>query len=141
LSASRSPIIFRRPYGPGWALVGDAGYLKDPSTAMGISDAFRSAELLSSALDAGLNGRRSLEDALSDYERERNETAMPMYDFTCRLAALEFAPDLRTLLAALRGNQEDTNQFFGLIAQTTPVTVFFAQENIQRIVMSARVDA
>jgi hypothetical protein len=100
-----------------------------------------SAELLTSALHAGLSGRRSLEDALSDYERERNETAMPMYDLTCQLAALAFAQDMRTLLAALRGNQGDTNRFFGLIAQTTPVAAFFAPDNIQRIVTSAHLDA
>src|SRR6185295_4958018 len=44
---------FRKPYGPGWALVGDAGYFKDPFAAHGISDAFRDAELLT---DAALSG-------------------------------------------------------------------------------------
>jgi flavin-dependent dehydrogenase len=37
------PNFFRKPFGPGWALVGDAGYIKDPVTAWGISDAFRDA--------------------------------------------------------------------------------------------------
>lgn len=37
------PNYFRKPYGPGWALVGDAGYHKDPITAFGIHDAFRCA--------------------------------------------------------------------------------------------------
>ena len=40
------PNFFRRPYGPGWVLVGDPGYHKDPITAQGISDAFRGAELV-----------------------------------------------------------------------------------------------
>jgi 2-polyprenyl-6-methoxyphenol hydroxylase-like FAD-dependent oxidoreductase len=43
------PNFYRRPYGPGWALVGDAGYHKDPITAQGITDAFRDAELLATA--------------------------------------------------------------------------------------------
>ena len=34
------------PSGPGWALVGDAGYHLDPITAQGMLDAFRDAELL-----------------------------------------------------------------------------------------------
>jgi flavin-dependent dehydrogenase len=51
------PNFFRRPYGPGWALVGDSGYHKDPCTAQGISDAFRDAELLTEALDAGSSHR------------------------------------------------------------------------------------
>ncbi|MEN0060909.1 MAG: NAD(P)/FAD-dependent oxidoreductase [Myxococcota bacterium] len=38
--------------GPGWALVGDAGYFKDPLTAHGITDALRDAALLASATDA-----------------------------------------------------------------------------------------
>lgn len=52
------PNFFRTPYGPGWALVGDAGYHRDPLTAEGISDAFRDAQLLSDAIDAGLAGRQ-----------------------------------------------------------------------------------
>ena len=50
------PNFFRTPYGPGWALVGDGGYHRDPLTAQGISDAFRDAQLLSEAIDAGLAG-------------------------------------------------------------------------------------
>ena len=45
--------FYRRPYGDGWALVGDAGYHKDPILAIGISDAFRDAQLLADASDAG----------------------------------------------------------------------------------------
>ena len=40
----------RQAAGPGWALVGDAGYFKDPTTAHGITDALRDAELLSRAV-------------------------------------------------------------------------------------------
>ena len=47
------------PTDPGWALVGDAGYHKDPNTAQGITDAFRDAELLAEAIDAGLAGRQA----------------------------------------------------------------------------------
>ena len=53
------PNFFRTPYGPGWALVGDAGYTKDPITAQGISDAFRDAELCATALDDVFTGRRA----------------------------------------------------------------------------------
>ena len=50
--------FFRKPFGPGWALVGDAGYNKDFITAQGISDAFRDAELCANALDESLSGAR-----------------------------------------------------------------------------------
>ena len=44
------PGFLRRSLGPGWALVGDAGYFKDPITTHGMTDALRDAELLASAL-------------------------------------------------------------------------------------------
>ena len=46
----------RVPVGPGWALVGDAGYIKDPVTGLGITDAFRDAELLADAVVAAAAG-------------------------------------------------------------------------------------
>jgi 2-polyprenyl-6-methoxyphenol hydroxylase-like FAD-dependent oxidoreductase len=52
------PNFFRTPYGPGWALVGDAGLVMDPITDQGIADAFRDAELLAGAVAAGLGARR-----------------------------------------------------------------------------------
>ena len=50
------PNFFRKPFGPGWALVGDAGYNKDFITAQGISDAFPDAELCATALDEAMSG-------------------------------------------------------------------------------------
>src|SRR4029077_2241981 len=73
------PNFFRTPHGPGWALVGDAGYHRDPLTAQGISDAFRDAQLLSEAIDVGLAGRQSLTGALAGYGQRRDEAATAMY--------------------------------------------------------------
>ena len=95
------PNYFRRPYGPGWALVGDAGYDKDPLTAQGMSDAFIDAEALAAALDDGWSGRRALDGALAEHQAARDRRAKPMYDFTCELAKLEPAPaHMRELFAA-----------------------------------------
>lgn len=128
------PNYFRKPFGPGWALVGDAGYLKDPCTAEGITDAFHSADLLADAIDAGFTGRQPLHEALAAYEEKRNKAAFPLYEFTCQLATLAPpTPEMQQLLAALKGNQEQTNRFFGLFAQTVSVPEFFAPENMQRI--------
>jgi flavin-dependent dehydrogenase len=60
------PNFIRAPWGPGWALVGDAGYRRDPLPAQGISDAFRDAHALTEAIHAGLEGRLSMESAMSD---------------------------------------------------------------------------
>ena len=72
-------LLRHKPYGPGWALVGDAGYHKDPLNGEGITDAFRDAELLTEAIDAGFSGRQPLDDTLADYERQRNDIAMPVH--------------------------------------------------------------
>jgi flavin-dependent dehydrogenase len=136
------PSFFRRPHGPGWALVGDAGYHKDPYLGQGISDAFRDAELLADAVDAGLAGRWPLDAALADYERRRNEAAMPLYELNCRLAELApLAPDQRQLRAALRDNPEDTRRYYGVTAGTVPIHEFFAPENIGRILAKANARA
>jgi flavin-dependent dehydrogenase len=120
------PSFFRRPYGPGWALVGDAGYVKDPCTAQGITDAFSCAELVADAVDDALCGRRPWDDALADYERRRNEAAMPMYEFTYTQSSLEPAPPpLQDLLGALRDDPMGTERFFGVFAGTVPVEDFF----------------
>lgn len=121
------PNFYRRPYGPGWALVGDAGYHKDPLTAQGISDAFRDAALLAAALDAGWSNRTELTEALRDYETARNAASRPMYDFTCQLAALAPpSPRMQQMLEALQTDPEGTSRFLGVIAGTVRPSDVFA---------------
>ena len=125
---------YRRPYGPGWALVGDAGYNKDPGTAQGISDAFRDAQLLADAIHAGLVGDGPVEDHLASYQAARDETSGPMYAFTNQLAALgPVDPQMAALFGALVDNQEQTDRFFGVIAGTVPIPEFMSPENVQAI--------
>ena len=132
------PFFFRKPYGPGWALVGDAGYHKDPITAQGITDAFRDAGLVAEAIDAGFSGKRPLAEALANYERRRNEVALPIYEFTHQFAALEPPPpEMQQLFAALRRNQEQTNRFFGILTGALSIPEFFAPENLSRIMSAA----
>ena len=96
MGTADQPNFFRKPYGPGWALVGDAGYHRDFITGLGITDAFRDADLLAAALHEAFSGKRPMEDALADYERERNEIATPLFEFTTALAGMKEppAPDL-----------------------------------------------
>jgi flavin-dependent dehydrogenase len=134
--------FFRRPYGPGWALVGDAGYHKDPITAQGITDAFRDAELVADAVDAGLACKRPIQEAMAEYEQRRNQAVLPMYEHTCQLASFEPPPaEMQQLLAALRGNQADTDIYMGVIAGTTPIPEFFAPDNVGRIMEARPVEA
>jgi 2-polyprenyl-6-methoxyphenol hydroxylase-like FAD-dependent oxidoreductase len=128
------PFFFRKPHGPGWALVGDAGYHKDPITAQGITDAFRDAELLADAIHEGLDGQRPLEEALAGYEEGRNEEVRPIYELTHQLAGLEPPPpEMQALFAALRSDPEQASRFFGTIVGTVPIADFFAPENLARI--------
>ncbi len=132
------PNFFRKPYGDGWALVGDAGYHKDPILALGISDAFRDAELLADAVDAGLTGRASLADALAGYEQRRNDDAAQGYENTIQFAGLaEPPPEMQQLFGALRADPVHTGQFFGTAIGTYPAAKFFAPDNIERIMASA----
>jgi flavin-dependent dehydrogenase len=126
---------FRRSSGPGWALVGDAAYHKDPITAQGISDAFRYAELLANAVDEGLSGRLAMGEALANYERERNESAMPIFEWTCRTAELR-GPSAKTrdLIQALQSNPDEASRMMGLTAGTVLASEFFQPENLARIV-------
>ena len=129
------PNYFRKPYGPGWALVGDAGYDKDPITAQGISDAFIDADNLAESLDAGFSGRLVLEEALAEQQSRRDQRVKPMYEFTCQLATLEPPPPpMRELFAALHGNQEATNQFYSALTGSLPLPAFMNPENIGRII-------
>lgn len=80
-----APGYLRRAVGPGWALVGDAGYFRDPFTAHGITDALRDAELLARAVAAGT------EDAFSSYHAIRNQVSLPLLETTDRLASFEWS--------------------------------------------------
>jgi flavin-dependent dehydrogenase len=138
LGATQLPNFLRTPYGPGWALVGDAGCHKDPFRALGICDALRDAELLAGAVADGLGGRRPLEAALAGYEARRNEATLPGYRENLQAAQLRPPPEQRGLIAAMRGDQDAVNHFFrasqGMVAPET----FFNPENLRRLMAGAR---
>jgi 2-polyprenyl-6-methoxyphenol hydroxylase-like FAD-dependent oxidoreductase len=132
------PGYFRKPYGDGWALVGDAGYNRDPITAQGISDAFADAEMLAKSLTVVLSGAGALDDLGAAYEAARNERVRPMYDFTTQLAALEPPPaEMQALFRALYGNQNATNAFLSAITGAIPLPEFMSKENLGRIMAAA----
>jgi flavin-dependent dehydrogenase len=138
----RLPNFYRRPHGKGWALVGDAGYHKDPILALGISDAFRDAELLAQAVDAGLSGRAPLARTLPDYERRRNELSAHGFQSTIGFARLQPPPpDMQQLFAALRDNPRERDRLFGTFAGTVPPDEYFAPDNLARILMPVRAAA
>ncbi len=133
------PGYFRKPYGKGWALVGDASYNRDPITAQGISDAFIDAESLAEALSFALSGNGTFEERLAAHETARNERVRPMYEFTSQLAALEPPPpEMQDLFRALYGNQGATNAFLSAITGAIPLPDFMSNENLGRIMAAAK---
>jgi flavin-dependent dehydrogenase len=82
-----APSVLRASVGPGWALVGDAGYFKDPLTAHGITDALRDAELLARAATEGSD------DAFRGYQTTRDHLARGLMDVTDEIASLRWTLD------------------------------------------------
>jgi len=89
----RTPNYIRQAHGPGWALVGDAGYHRDAVTGHGLSDAYRDAELLAVALDRTLRSEIDDTTALAHYQLQRDEALREIYDITCALASYPAVPE------------------------------------------------
>jgi 2-polyprenyl-6-methoxyphenol hydroxylase-like FAD-dependent oxidoreductase len=136
------PNYFRKPYGPGWVLVGDAGYNKDFITAMGISDAFSQSEMVSNAVDAALSGARPFDAVMSEYQSARDTRALPIYEFTCQLATQDPPPPhVLQLFQAIHGNQEAMDGFARVNSGVTSPAEFFSEENVGRIFAAAQAKA
>ena len=97
------PGYVRRSWGPGWALVGDAGYFKDPITTHGITDALRDAELLADELVEVLAGGTTEAVALARYQATRDRLSR----------------DLREATEAVAGYDWDTTQVQGLMRRVS----------------------
>jgi 2-polyprenyl-6-methoxyphenol hydroxylase-like FAD-dependent oxidoreductase len=127
------PNFFRKPFGPGWALVGDAGYNKDFITAQGISDAFLDAERCVKVLDESFSGARAFDAAMGEYQSQRDER-LPMYEFTCQFASFTPpTPEKQQLFGAIHGNREAMDGFVRMFSGSTSPAEFFSEENIGRI--------
>jgi 2-polyprenyl-6-methoxyphenol hydroxylase-like FAD-dependent oxidoreductase len=139
LAGTAIPNFFRRAYGPGWVLAGDARFTKDPITAQGITDAFDDAEACVTALQSVFEGRRPFAAAMAEYQQRRDEEVRLMYELTCQSALLEPPPpETRFLLSAIRTSQEAMDGFVQMNAGTLSRAEFFSPQNIAAI-MSASV--
>jgi flavin-dependent dehydrogenase len=135
------PNFFRCPYGPGWALVGDAGHHTDPMRALGMSHAFHDADLLCDAIDAGLSGRMPLETALRRYHAARDERAIPLHEGNLDAARLAPTPaPALALRAALHGDEEETGRMYAARLGVTPFEEYFNPEHLAQVMqrMQAR---
>jgi len=113
--------FFRQPTGPGWALVGDAAYFRDPLTAHGITDALREAEFLARAvLEGG-------EQALLGYGTARDQRVRGLFDITDQIASFEWnlqeVKNQHLVLAREMNSLVDETRTLDLEA-SAPVTLF-----------------
>lgn len=129
--------FYRVSHGPGWALVGDAGYHKDPFTGKGISDCFVHVEMLADRLHEGLAGQRPMLAALADYQRDRDAESRSGYDFTCSISDLELGPQLAALVRAVSVDPVGTRQFYDMVGGGITGEEFFAPANVGAIMTRA----
>ncbi|MGH3346205.1 MAG: NAD(P)/FAD-dependent oxidoreductase [Nocardioides sp.] len=106
------PGYLRRAWGDGWALVGDAGYFKDPLGAHGLTDALRDAELLARAIVAVLRDGADGRDALAGYQATRDALSTALFDVTDVIAGHRWTdaeiPDLLLELKAAMSDELET---------------------------------
>ena len=132
--ASDLPNFYRQPYGPGWALVGDAGLHKDPFLALGICDGWRDAELLANAIADGLSARRPLDQALAEFESQRDAASAVDYDQNIQEARFPPIPaPALALRAAVRNNPDEATRMLKARNQMIDPASFFNRENIARL--------
>jgi 2-polyprenyl-6-methoxyphenol hydroxylase-like FAD-dependent oxidoreductase len=116
--------FFREAAGPGWALIGDAGYHRDPITGRGIADALRTAELLVAALARPLGERAA---ALAEYGRARDALVRPLYDFTVeRPPAGVSSDDWGANLGRIIRDPAHLSAYIGFMANAAPPEGFYS---------------
>lgn len=118
----RYACFFRESAGPGWALLGDAGHVKDAVTGQGISDALRQAESLAERIVAGWGADTSLEAALYRWWRNRDRRALPMYWLSQDMGRAGVTPAVyQAFFRQIAGSERLRGQLQKILSQELPV--------------------
>jgi 2-polyprenyl-6-methoxyphenol hydroxylase-like FAD-dependent oxidoreductase len=136
--ASDLTNFYRTSFGNGWALAGDAGHHKDPTTGFGMTDAFASSELLATAVDAALGGELSWEHALGEYQDGRDAVTANHLRLTLRAAALApVSARMQRIYEAASTNPEAVTRILGALGGAIPLDDVFATATIGAAVGSS----
>jgi flavin-dependent dehydrogenase len=128
------PNFFRRSCGPGWALVGDAGFFKDPIVGHGIADAFIWAEVLGDAIVKGLDGG-TVDAEIAAYCALRDREAGPGFNLAVSAAHLRPITALNEgFMRAVAADPVEAGRYFGVVgAESVDPREFFSAQNIRSI--------
>lgn len=131
---SKLPNFYRRSFGAGWALVGDAAYHRDPLAGMGIGDAFLGAQLLADALVEGLGqDAAALDAALANYQVAFRARTMPIFQYTVKAASLREQTSAIAIYAKIAQSAAETVRFMDVLAGNISVKDVFNPGNIARL--------
>ncbi|MGW1993900.1 NAD(P)/FAD-dependent oxidoreductase [Embleya sp. NPDC001921] len=115
---------FRKAYGPGWVLLGDAVHHKDSITARGITDAFIQAQSLTDRIGERLHDETALKAALRRYENDLTDNFLNLYQGVLNVAELK--PEGRTeMLRKLVGHQELIDRYFSTVSGACTLDDFY----------------
>ncbi|MET0524507.1 MAG: FAD-dependent oxidoreductase [Nocardioides sp.] len=106
------PGFLRQAHGAGWALVGDAGYYKDPITTHGMTDALRDAQLLTDAVLAATSGRSHERVAMARYQSTRDRLSQRLLEATEAVAGYGWdTPTIQRLLREVSASMSDELEY------------------------------
>ena len=118
------PGYLRRSWGPGWALVGDAGYFKDPISTHGMTDALRDAELLADQILEATGGLTPQSIALARYQAARDQLSSRLFEDTEAVAAYDWdLVRVRSLLRSLSAAMSDELDYLRMLPDRSPSAI------------------
>ncbi len=128
---------YRQSYGAGWALVGDAGHYVDPVTGQGINYALYGAAFLAQAW-ARTRRRASWEQAMAEYQRNRDAYTRPMFNLISFGSQAEWLRELgidigTPLMQAISRRPDVMTRYIGMYNGATSVDEFMHPLNLLRI--------
>lgn len=113
----------RENFGKGWALIGDATSFKDQVTAMGITHAFRDADLIASCVHKALIGETSMPMALEKYKEKRAHDYIDYFNLVCKTAEMNhYTQNELSYFNAIKHDQDKVNEIISQFADTLPLS-------------------
>ena len=117
------PAFHRESWGPGWVLIGDAGSFKDQATAMGITHAFRDAELVSHFVHRALAGEITMESAMAEYSSVRAADYMDYFNLVCQVAEMNvYTPPELEFFYSIHKDQTRADEIISQFGDTLPLS-------------------